>query len=278
MRKLIEWLEQNRKLALVIGGAVALVLVVAVGWMTIVGQSKQPEAGTPQPSESTTGPDAGSGTDPDNEEAPEVGPSELPDSDVSEDVAQWEVRDLAPIEATTDPVEFAEKFSQVWMAPNYAAYDKDEFLDWVENNFSPNDASARATQSARVSILDQIVTAEDWQAQADEGTVQAAQVLSVEEPEWVTKQGSKAQRFLTEAEQAGWPNTTLVEAYAMVYTQGKLSGQEPFDSATLRREVFAIKCDPHCAVADVLSQILPDIGGEEHGKDIEDFEQVGTDG
>src|SRR5699024_10445689 len=114
MRKLVEWLEQNRKLALVIGGAVALVLVVAVGWMTIVGQSEPPEVESPQPSESTTGTDAGSGGDPDDEESAEVGPSELPDSDVSEDVARWEVRELAPIEATTDPVEFAEKFSQVW--------------------------------------------------------------------------------------------------------------------------------------------------------------------
>src|SRR5699024_7236052 len=257
MRKLVEWLEQNRKLALVIGGAVALVLVVAVGWMTIVGQSEPPEAESPQPSESTTGTDAGSGGDPDDEESAEVGPSELPDSDVSEDVAQWEVRELAPIEATTDPVEFAEKFSQVWMAPNYAAYDKDEFVDWVEKNFSPNDASARATESARLSILDQIVTGEDWQAQADEGTVQAAQILSVEEPACVTKPGSKAQRFLTEAEQEGWLSTTLIEAYAMVYTHGQLSGGEPFDSAAVRREVFAIKCDPHCGVADVLSQILP---------------------
>src|SRR5699024_7764422 len=115
-----------------------------VGWMTVAGQPSQTEADSSQEPDSHGQP--GGGTDPDPEEDPiEVGPSELPESDVSEEIARWEVSDLAPIEATSDPVEFAEKFSQVWMAPNYAAYDKDEFLEWVEKNFSPNDASARAT-------------------------------------------------------------------------------------------------------------------------------------
>ncbi|HLR55576.1 MAG TPA: hypothetical protein VK096_02320, partial [Actinomycetales bacterium] len=219
MRKLRQWLEEKRKVALYVGGAVALLLVVALGWLTFGGESEQPHAQPSQGTGSRARPDSGAENRPDEDESTEVGPATLPDSNVSQEIAEWGVADLAPIEATTDPIEFAEKFGQVWMAPNYQAYDKADFLEWVEQNFAANDGSARATQSARVSILDQIAAAEDWEIHADEGTVQAAQILSVEEPEWVRQPGSKAQRFLTEAHNEGWPNTTLIEAYALVYTQ-----------------------------------------------------------
>lgn len=268
MNRLITWVGDNQRLVFIGAGVLTAILLAGLTWLAF----SMPNTPTP-PASGTETPESPPGStfapqDPIKVEDP--GPEELPELDFTAEIASWRIDQLPHIPPTSDPVEFVAAFAPVWMAPNYGAYSKEEFTEWVLDYFSPNDTSARLTNEALVSIHDQIAPADTWEQFAKEQHVQAVQLLSVEEPQWVATSGL-AKSFVKQAADNGWPNITLVEAYAMVYTQGVLAGQSPFSYADLHRSLYAIKCDPLCGVADVLTNHLNKLGGDRFTKELEDF-------
>lgn len=282
--RIAQWASANKKHLVIVGAVVAGLLVVGLGWI-VLPKDPTPITTAPETSPAAPVPQEQARDEHDTSERHEVdqddhdvevGPAEMPELDVSPEIAKFGIDKLAVIEPVQDPVEFAQQFAPVWMAPNYAAYEADEFTDWVLHHFSPNDVSLDLSQRAEVSIRDQVVPVAEWEKLTEYGDRQAAQVLSAEIPEWAGT--TQARSYMAEAEGSGWAHTTLVEAYGVVYTKGKIDGKTPYDYTDLHRDIYAVKCDPYCGIADVLTPQMDSLGAREHGKDLDDFNLAGSDG